>query len=195
MPHDLVQRRGVPQAQALAERFGQESLGASVDLPPSIFPAAKVTRVDYPAMAGVDVAGLAANRSNIQLLNPVGSGTDLIIKRVWASVNPTESITFRTHDTPLTTLISTVTSMVRQEGTSQVFPVGQLRTAQSAAVGSTVSFVQGLANDTLFFNFEFDDGEEFNGFVLQPGRGLLIAPNADNIRMRATWMWLERTHG
>ena len=188
----VVQRRGVPQAEAVAERFGNESLGAPVEVLPGIIPVAKVTRVDIPMMGTTTVAALAANRSQIQLFNPAGSNTWLILKRMWVGTGGGTTLNLKTHDTALTTLASTIASMLRQEGSSQVAPVGQVRQVQGAAVGSQIGLAAIQANITEFFDFFTDDGEEFNGLVIQPGRGILVSPNADNVEMKAMFQWSER---
>lgn len=192
MTQGVVQRRGVPQAEAVADRFGQEALGSPTELPAVIHSMAKVARVDLPAMGGTTVAALAANRSMIQLLNPAGSNTDLLIKRIWLSTNAAAVLGIRTHDAALTGLLTSLASLVRQEGTSQVAPIGQLRSQQGTSVGSSFAFVTVPANVTLPMEFLVGDGEHFDGAVLQPGRGILVAPNNDNFQITATFKWLER---
>lgn len=195
MTQGIVQRRGVPQAEAVAERFGQGSLGAPTELLAGILPVAKVTRVDQPAMGGVEVGALAANRSMIQLFNPAGSNTDLLLKRLWISSGATGTVNLRTHDTALTNVSAFTASMIRLEGSNQIAPIGQIRSVQATAVGATMAFYRVITDVVLEINFILGDGEEFDGFVIQPGRGLLVAPGSDEQVMRATWEWLERQTG
>lgn len=191
MAEGTVQRRGVPQAEAVAERFGQEALGAPTELASGILPIAKVARVDRPSMGATNVSALAANRSMIQLLNPAGTNTDLLLKRIWASSSATGIMQLSTHDAALASLVTTVASMVRQEG-SQFAPVGQVRFAQGAVVGSQIGSLALTADTLEKFEFMTGDGDHFDGFVLQPGRGILVAPASDNVGMTATFEWLER---
>lgn len=195
MAEGLVQRRGVPQAEALADRFGQQSLGAPTELPPLILPIAKVARVDLPCMGEGLMVALAANRSMVQLLNPAGSNTDLLVKRIWASAPANANIQVKTHDTALATLLTSLAALVRQEGTSQVAPIGQVRRTQGAAVGTTFALITVVSGVTESLNFDVGDGEEFDGIVLQPGRGILCDPGSDNVQMIATFHWLERQTG
>lgn len=190
-----VQRRGVPQAEAIAARFGQETLGSPTELASGILPSAKVTRVDWPMLGGVEVAALAANRSMIQLLNPAKSNTDVFLKRIWFSRSSAGAINIRTRNATLLTLATSSASLFRQEGTSQIAPIAQIRTAQSAAVGGNIATYELEADIMELITFEVGDGQEFDGFLLQPGRGFLVAPDADNIAIRATFHWLERPTG
>lgn len=192
MAGGVVQRRGVPQAEAVAERFGQEDLGHPTELHEGIFPIAKVSRVDLPAMGGVAVAALAANRSMVQLFNPARSNTDLLIKRIWMSSLTDQTINLRTHDNALPNLAPFIGVMVRQEGTNQKGAVGQVRSLQGAAVGTTIGIWQVLANVLELVDFMVGDGEHFDGLILQPGRGVLLSPSVDDAVMRATFQWLER---
>lgn len=191
----VVQRRGVPQVNVLAERFGQETLGAPVELPPFILPVAKVPRTDPPAMGGTAVGALAANRSMIQLLNPASSNTELLVKRIWASAGADATVNISTHDAPLATLATTRASMIRREGSNQTVPIGQIRHTKGAAVGSVTGFFFHEGQTGFTLDFSTGDGDHFDGFVLQPGRGILLDPGADNITMRATFEWLERQGG
>ena len=192
MPQGVVQRRGVPQADAVAERFGQDQLGGPVALPDFILPVAKVPRVDLPSIGGAVVAALAANRSIVQLFNPAGSNTHLLLKRIWASATSATTMRIKTHDTALADSHTTIAAMIRQEGTSQVAPLAQIRSVQGADVGSIVAFLNLEINVTEEFNFIVSDGEHFDGFVIEPGRGILVVPSGDNVGMKATWHWLER---
>lgn len=195
MPEGVVQRRGVPQAEAVADRFGQQSLGAQTELLSGIVPVAKVARVDLPMIGGIGIGALAANRSMIQIFNPAGSNTDLLIKRIWVSSGTTGTLLLRTHDTALTNLATGTGSMVRQEGSSQVAPIGQIRSVQGAAVGTSIGVVKVIEDATLPLEFFLGDGEHFDGFVIQPGRGILISPDTDNRSLAATFEWLERQVG
>lgn len=192
MAHGNVQRRGVPQAQVVAERFGQESLGAPVELPSRILPIAKVPRVDLPAMGTATVGPLAANRSMVQLMNPTGSNTDLILKRTWVSANAAASIQLSTHDTPLTDLETDTASLYRQEGSSQLQPVGQIRSVLGASVGDRFGSFRVPQDELELFEFDQGDGEHFDGIVISPGRGILMDPGADNVTIRVVLNWLER---
>lgn len=186
-----VQRRGVPQTEAVASRFGRDQLGAPVEILNVIIPVAKVTRVDQPAMGGTTVAALAANRSMIQLLNPAGSNTDLLVKRIWLSSNAAIVVGLRTHDAPLSGLLTSLGSMIRKEG-SQVSPIAQLRSEQGTSVGSNLAFFTLDTNTNLTLDLTVGDGEEFDGLVIQPGRGILLAPNNDNTQITGSFQWLER---
>jgi len=192
MPEGVVQRRGVPQAEAVADRFGQQSLGAPTELFRGILPVAKVARVDLPSIGGIGVGGLAANRTMVQLFNPSGSNTDLMLKRIWVSSNTTGTLLLRTHDTALTTNQASKASMLRQEGTNQVQPIGQIRSVQGSAVGTSISFYKVIADTTFALEFRVGDGEHFDGFVIQPGRGILMLPDADDRSLTIVYQWLER---
>jgi len=187
-----VQRRGVPQAEAVAERFGQATLGTPTELADGILPIAKVTRVDLPAMGAATLTALSANRSMIQLRCPAGSNTDLQVKRIWVSSPTAVTINLRTHDNPLTNLISNTAVLVRQEGTNQVGAIGQVRTLKGSAVGGTIGIFEVLADELHLIDFQVGDGEHFDGLILQPGRGILVSPVLDNIEIQATFHWLER---
>jgi len=187
-----VQRRGVPQAEAVAERFGQERLGTPTELADGILPIAKVARIDLPAMGAVTLAALAANRSMIQLRCPAGSNTDLQVKRIYVSSPTAVTINLRTHDNALPTLVSSSGVLVRQEGSNQVGVVGQVRTLRGSAVGGTIGIFEVLADDVQLIDFQVGDGEHFDGLILQPGRGILVSPAIDNIEIQATFHWLER---
>jgi len=175
-----------------ADRFGQESLGSPVILPDFILPTAKVPRVDLPAMGGLTLAALAANRSMIQLFNPGGSNTDLLLKRIWGFTGAANALVLFTHDTALASLSTKSGALVRSEGTNQIAPVGQIRNAQASAVGTDIGSWTTLANTLVKLEFMTGDGDHFDGIVIQPGRGILIAPTDDNIEVRATFQWLER---
>ena len=191
----MVQRRGVPQAEAVAARFGQETLGPPAEISSLIQPSAKVTWVDQPAMGGLNVGALAANRSMIQLINPSGTNTDLYIKRVWVSLAASGGFTVRIHNTALTTLSTSVNSMIRQEGSSQVFPVGQIRSVQGAVVGTAFGSWGDVAGSREPLALSGDDSQHFDGLILQPGRGILFAPDGDNLSIRVTYHWFERLFG
>ena len=195
MSEGVVQRRGVPQAEAVADRFGQGRLGAPTELPATIFPVAKVARVDIPMMGTATVVAVAANRSMVQLFNPVGSNTDLLVKRIWAACASVNTLGLFTHDTALLTLSPLSGSMVRQEGSNQVAPIGQVRSVAAAAVGSQIGAFTLIADTPDTFEFYTGDGDQFDGFVIQPGRGILMAPSGDNITLRTTYEWLERQTG
>lgn len=192
MPEGVVQRRGVPQSAVVAERFGQQSLGAPVLLFDGILPTAKTPRVDLPAMGALNVAAEAAKRSMIQLFNPAGSNTSLLLKRLWVSSGADSAIELKIHDAALASVATTTGSMVRQEGTSQDSPIARIRHDKAASVGSAIGSFEALTDVLLLLNFQTGDGDHFDGFVIEPGRGILVAPNADNISIRTTWQWLER---
>lgn len=195
MAHEVVQRRGVPQAEQVAIRFGQESLGAPTFLPSFIQPIAKVAWVDRPAMGGLEVAALAANRSMIQLINPPGSGIDIYVKRLFVNLSAQGGFTLRTHNFNLTTLATTIAMMVRQRGATQFAPIGQIRSVQGAAVGGAFGSFGVLDDDPLELDFQIGDGQHFDGLVLQESRGILVAPDGDNLAIRATYHWVERQTG
>lgn len=195
MAEGQVQRRGVPQAQAIAERFGQEALGGSTELPPWIIPMAKTTRLDLPCMGHGLMAALAANRSMVQLFNPGDTNTDIYLQRLWCSSTADGNIQLKIHDTALTTNLSTNVALWRREGTSQPRPVAQVRKVQGASVGTVFGLVEVLDNVSQLVDFRLGDGQQHDGLVLQPGRGILLNPGGDNLQINVMFHWLERPTG
>jgi len=146
-----------------------------------IIPTSEVPIVSQTAAGGGSLAALAANRSKIQLLNPVGNGYDLWIRYVGCETDGTVLLTLNHHDTALGTLVTTAEMLHMKTGQRDVS--AQVRTNQGTPDGNTIMH---FIIRSLVGEFFFDRGV----FVLEPGQGILTQPQ-DNFANRTTYIWEE----
>lgn len=188
-----IQRRGGPQVEALLRRFGVKNVPPGFEVIDTVLPVAEVTRLDNLCGGGIEIAGLAANRSIVQLFNPRGSGVILILHRVWVSLEVAGVTGLRTHDTPLATLVTSVGVLNRTRG-NQPQPSGEIRSAQSGSVGADViPWRVAVADETIEIPLGRLGGDQsFVGPSLAEGRGFAMVPSADDVRAGVSFLWSER---
>lgn len=127
-------------------------------------------------------AALAGNYSAVQLFNPAASGVNAFISKVWvATTDNTQSVIFRSHNTPLTTFIQ---SAFNKKIGSAVGKCEGRKDTLAALPGTNIIYVwQGFQQNQVI---EFTEP-----LMLIPGSGIVIVPNAVNIGMFATFELFE----
>ena len=134
------------------------------------------------AFFGANVLGpVASNFSHVQLLNPAGSGKNVIVTTL--SVRPTSAdfIELRSYGTALTTNENTTNKLIGGSAAS-----GQLRTeAHTARYGTLLSETRS-ENSTLYRLILSEEP-----IVLTPGVGILVVPAVVNVGIEATYEWVE----
>lgn len=188
-----IQRRGGAQFQRLLKRFGVSRTIVGAQVAEDVVVTASVPRLDLQCAGNASLAALAANRSMIQIFNPVGSGITVILHRLWTSLGAAGIVRLLTHNTALADAVTSLAVMERALG-NQAEPAAQLRSARAAAVGTVV---QAWELDTASRSYEWDLSRfggvyDFEGPSLAEGRGLLLSPSIDNLAMIIGFLWSER---
>jgi len=189
----VIQRRGGPQVEALQDRFGVRGAAEDTELIDAVLPVAVVPRLDNLCGGGAALAGVASERSMIQLFNPVGSGITIILHRFWYALATAGTFSIRMHNTALTTLATEIDVLNRTLG-NQPEPSGQVRTLAGTGVG-TVSLQMRVTPANLSIPYELGrPGEDYKwaGLSLAEGRGVNLVPSVDNITATAAFLWSER---
>lgn len=126
-------------------------------------------------------SGVALQFSELQLLNPAGSGVTVTIHRVVGTIGGVSSLFYRTHGTALATLIGNGVNLQIGGAAS----AAQFRSETVAAIdGTVIRAVDVLANTPVYLAEEWDA-------VLGPGEGVLVAGATANTRITATFEWVE----
>ena len=133
--------------------------------------------------------GAVAERANLQIFNPIGSGVLVRIHRCLPSSSAVGTIRLKTTSVELATLIKVNQGSMdfRTPGVG----AADLR-EESFAFGAEPGFVKGIflygspaSNGPLA-------GEGFlNGYVLTPGSGLILMAPTDNTLLHTYWEWFE----
>ena len=188
-----IQRRGGQQFQRLLRRFGVTRTIQGSQITDDVQAVAAVPRTDVQCSGNATLAALAANRSQIQLFNPAGSGVTVIVHRIWTSMATAGLVRLGNHDTALADTDSATAVMERTRG-NQPEPAAQLRTHRAAAVGSVVQvFELDIADRTYQWELSrFGGVYDFEGPSLAEGRGFILSPSVDNLAFISGWLWTER---
>ena len=134
------------------------------------------------AFFGANVLGpVASNYSHVQLLNPAGTGKNVIITSISVRSTSADFVELRSYATALTTNENTTNKLIGGSAAS-----GQLHTeAHTARYGTLLSETRGEATT----NFRLILSEE--PIVLAPATGILVVPAVVNVGLEATYEWLE----
>jgi len=184
-----IQKLAAPRWQKLLDRLGV-SVGGSepVELLNGVIATTPLPNTDLLCSGFGQLGATAAERSMIQLFNPASSPIDIIpvLAHVYNGTTATnKNCSLCSHDAALTTLSATVGPLTRPKGNLQGIN-GEVRTLSGVSAGTTIGGMLASADDVDLV-FEFPEGS-----ILEPGRGLLWRPNANQVAMAATWVWYER---
>jgi len=186
-----IQKRGGPQVEALATRFGVER-NSITGLEEVAFPVVQVDRVDVLCCAGATVAAVSAVRSMVGLFNPAGSGIWTIIHEIWLERTTAGTISLAVTSALLETTNSTNIVVLERTTGNQPAPVTILTTGDQASVGTVVMNLRSGGDATMpHINFR-RSGAQFDGIVLKPGRGIITNPSADNVGNTTSFLFSER---
>jgi len=186
-----IQKRGGPQVEALATRFGIRR-DAITGLEEVVFPVAVVGRKDVLCAAGATVAAVAAVRSMVMLLNPAGSGILTIIHDIYLNRTDAGTISISISNTALETANTTnIVTLERVVG-NQPAPITQLFVGDQASQGTVIMNIRTDGTGQMPHVDFRRQGSEFDGIMLSPGRGILTNPSADNIGNTTSFLFSER---
>lgn len=188
-----IQRRGGPQLASLLRRFGITRVLSGSQISEDVTAVAQVPRLDNLCGGNGDIAVLAANRSMVQLFNPVGSGVTVILHKVWVALTVPGRFTLRTSVVALADAITTLTVLNRRLG-NQPEPSAQMRSLRGTGVGGPdLSWTIDIADRSYEFDLQrLDASQEFHGPSLAEGRGYTMVPDTDNVGAEVTYLWSER---
>ena len=175
--------RGAPRWRRFLKNIGESTPRGAPLIADFILPVDQVPIVSESAIGGGSVAALAANRSLIQLLNPAANNYDLWVRYIGVQITAAALILLRHFDTALGTPITATRQMLNMWG-GERDTSATMHSDQGTAVGTTLAF---MPVRDLFSELHFDRG----AFIMQPGQGILTAPNADNIGIHTTYIWEE----
>lgn len=128
-------------------------------------------------------SAVVAEYAHVQLLNPAGSLVDVVVNKI-SVMSASSAIEFvpRLYDTPLASL--GVNASSKKLGAAA--PVGQVRMASLAAQTGTGIMSLGVSSA-----YESKDIPFSEPFILEPGKGLLIATGSVNASLFTTFQWIE----
>jgi hypothetical protein len=138
------------------------------------------------------LASIPANvgfRSELEVLNPAGSGILVVVERAYVTAGPTTVAVRLSTSPPFDIVAQLSTTKFWRDTRIGAGSVGA--GAPAAQVLSDNTRVVVAAGVVLFVNTT-NQGNFDLPYVLAPGSGLTIEPNADNLAMTATFHWRER---
>lgn len=121
------------------------------------------------------------NFSEVQLLNPAGSGVNVNVFRALISTDVAGTVGFRRHDTALGTLDGTGFNLLEGAAAS----VSEIRTANPGAQSGTERFR--IAIPAAEFRLVIEQWL----VELGPGEGVLFSKNTVNQEMQGVFFWME----
>lgn len=131
---------------------------------------------------GVNLPASPGNVSEIQLLNPVGSGRTATMRFAVVSCNTVQNFDIRRFDTALATDVGAGINMLLGGAAG----VCHVRSAQPAALdGSLLNVFLMAASSPFYLSADWL-------FILAPGQGVLVAPEGANTQCAATYGWMEQ---
>ena len=193
MARSDVQRRGGPQVLSLLRRFGITKVPPGMSIEQAVSPVANVPRIDNMAGGNALIASDVGNRSLIEIFNPVGSGVEVILHKIWVSLSAAGRVSLRTHNVALADPVTSLSVLSRRPG-NQPEPSAQMRSLQGSAVGSSIlAWALDIADRSYEFDLQrIDDAQEFYGPSLAEGFGFIVTPSSDNVANSTALVWSER---
>jgi len=130
---------------------------------------------------GVNLVASPGNFSEIQILNPVGSGVQAIVRAFIPSQGANSNMESRRFDTALVTDVGTLFNLLAGGAASAC----HLRTAQPAAADGTL-----LTTFSLLATTPFQPAPDW--FTeLSPGQGVILVPGGANIQNTVSFSLME----
>lgn len=138
-------------------------------------------RAGRAAIGGAYQAAVAAQLSHIQLLNPVGSGKQILMRYLIVSALNAQALNIRRYDTALTTDSGSQANLLL----GGAVPLGQVRTqTNAAALGTSLGSFYLPASTPVPLAPDWIA-------ELSPGQGILFAGTVVNLDLAVTYFWRE----
>ena len=151
-------------------------------LAPVVLPVMDLPEVGKRA-AGTAAAGAeAALRSSVQIWNPLNSGMVIHVTRIWLHQSVAGTAQLKLSATELANLGTATELLDRRKPRGD--PAGEVRQDALAATGAIFA---GIRVPTINVNHEIKDLD----VILPEAQSLMVAPDADNVTMTATFWWFE----
>ncbi len=156
--------------------------GESPELLPFVLPIIDLPDVGVRAAGVITSPGEAALRSSVQIFNPDGSGMELHVTRIWTHQASAGTTQFKLSATELANLGTATEVLDRRKVRRDA--AGQVRQDALASTGAIFASVRA---PTANVNIETKDLD----IILPEGQSFMVAPDADNVAMTATFWWFE----
>lgn len=155
--------------------------------PPTLLPYVLPT-LDLPEVgkraAGVTTSPAeAALRSSVQLWNPANSGMEIHVTRIWTHQSTAGTTQFKLSATELPNLGTATEVLDRRKIRRDA--AGEVR---QDALASTGAIFASIRAPTANVNIETKDLD----IILPEEQSFMVAPDADNVAMTATFWWFEK---
>ncbi len=119
--------------------------------------------------------------AHVQLLNPVGSGKQMLVRQAQVGPGSNFTMSLNRYDTALATLVGAGVNLLVGGAAGQ----GQVRTENNAAqLGTNIGAYNAGGNANVYPAPDWY-------YELSPGQGMLFVMDLVNARMTVTYYWLE----
>lgn len=185
-------------AEALKRLLGLKDYPVAPTVATELLPvlvAEQLTRPEFQRMAGVRIASGsisvpadAGNVSNVQLLNPAGSNTLVVVERCVISAGAASVVVVGFRASALTTLTGNTSHRDTRNRSNPGNNLGlraQVRTQLAPATLVTTFWLTARLSANQFVDVPMD-------VVLAAGDGMVVSPSAVNLEARCTFFWRER---